>query len=272
MIIRLFCPRCAQEAKENIKNNIAFEVPVPVSTLSDDGKYEVHCKRGHRSKVILDNIKFELLFEMGLNAIIDGYYRESISAFSSALEKYYEFYWHVVMNHNKISKDKINDTWKPLSKYSERQIGAYSTAVILLKKSTPRLLNPNKEIKFRNRVIHDGYVPTEDESVSFGDRVMSIINEDLSDLRLITPDALKITYDEFSPYTSKENDNEVEGRVNILTAIDVRFPPKKNDLRIGGVKIQLDRIRRERSYGNMKFLSFSEFDKKYPDVDLPDFE
>ncbi|MDN5941775.1 MAG: hypothetical protein L0H94_07835 [Nitrospira sp.] len=41
---------------------------MPMSRPSDDGKYEVHCAAGHVSTVTVDNVKFELLFEMGLDA------------------------------------------------------------------------------------------------------------------------------------------------------------------------------------------------------------
>lgn len=75
MIVKLFCPRCAYEATKNFDGHAVLEVPVPLTRLSDDGEYEVHCGKGHKSTVILDNVKFELLFEMGLNAIVDGYPR-----------------------------------------------------------------------------------------------------------------------------------------------------------------------------------------------------
>ena len=184
MIVKLFCPICASEAAKEFNGYTVLEVPLPVSRLSDDGMYGICCAKGHKSKIILDNIKFELLFEIGLNAIVDGYPREAVSSFASALERFYEFYWRVAMCHLGIPNDQIEVIWKSLSKYSERQIGAYSTAVNLLTKASPMLLNPNKEVPFRNNVIHNGYVPTEEEAISFGDVVMKLINNDLDKLRM----------------------------------------------------------------------------------------
>lgn len=92
MIVRLFCPYCAYEASKLKKNAVMIDVPVPVAQLADDGRYEITCEKEHRSVVILNNIKFELLFEIGLNATVDGYYREVVSSFASALERFYEFY------------------------------------------------------------------------------------------------------------------------------------------------------------------------------------
>ena len=273
MIVKLLCPRCAYEASKNFDGYTVLEVPVPVSKLSDDGRYEVHCEKGHVSAVILDNVKFELLFELGLNAIIDGYPREAVSSFASALERFYEFYWRVVMCHFDLPSDQVNSTWKPLSKLSERQVGAYSTASILLTKRAPILLNPNKEVPFRNSVIHSGYVPTEKEAISFGDVVMQLISNDLSELRSHAAEALQAIYKEASPKDSAappdDDDSVIVGCVNILTAIDVRYPPKANDKRAGGVADQFQRIIGNRQPNRMELLSEEEMKKRFPGRKMP---
>ncbi|MFA4917282.1 MAG: hypothetical protein WC560_11520 [Syntrophales bacterium] len=273
MIVKLFCPRCAYEASKNFEGHTVLDIPVPVSRLTDNGQYEVHCGKGHVSAVILDNVKLELLFEMGLNAIIDGYPREAVSSFASSLERFYTFYWHVVMRHFGIPIDQADATWKPLSKLSERQVGAYSTAVNLLTKCAPKLLSPNKQVPFRNKVIHNGYVPTEEEAISFGDVVMGLINNDLSILRLHAADALESVYKEFSPkdYDAEPNgdDSIIVGCVNVLTAIDARHPPKGDDKRVGGVADQFQRIIAERQPTSMQLLSEEEMKKIFPEKELP---
>ena len=251
MIVRLFCPKCTYEASKHFDGQTEIEVPVPVSRLSDNGQYEIHCGKGHVSTVVLDNVKFELLFEMGLNAIVDGYPREAVSSFASALERFYEFYWRVAMHHFDMSKEHIEKAWKPLSKLSERQIGAYSTATTLLTKEAPSLLNPNKHVPFRNKVIHNGYVPTEEEAISFGDTVKQLIDDDLDKLRQLAADSLESVYQELSPR-------------NILTAIDVRHPPKSSDKRFGSVSGQFQRIIEDRQPIRMQMLSEEEMKKRFP--------
>jgi hypothetical protein len=279
MIVKLFCPKCVYEKSKGFDGHATLEVPVPLTRLSDNGEYEVECGKGHISTVILDNVKFELLFEIGLNAIIDGYPREAVSSFASALERFYEFYWRVVMRHHGIDKSDIDSSWKPLSKQSERQMGAYVTAATLLTKNIPNLLNTNKEVPFRNKVIHNGYVPTTEEAIIFGDVVMELINNDLEQLRLITKSALEATYKEQSPrdYESSEeeddgDDTNIVGCVNILTAIDVRHPPKGKDKRVGSVKDQFNRINDERQPTRMQMLSTEEMKKRFPDREFPETE
>ncbi len=270
MIVRLFCPQCALDASKNLKGRIDIEVPVPISQLADDGIYEVKCGKGHIGSVILDNIKFELLFEMGLNALVDGYPRETVSSFTSSLERFYEFYWRVAMNHMGVSAIDSEQAWKPLSKMSERQLGAYVTASLLLTKSKPNLLNPNNQVPFRNSVIHNGYVPKNQEAVDFGNSVMTLITEGLTELRELDSEALNTVFKEMSPrdYDSEVSDDEsgeLVGCVNILTAIDVRNPPKEGDKRVGDVSSQIDRIIYERQPMRMQLLTVEEMQKEHPE-------
>ena len=190
MIVRLFCPVCAHEVANKRLSHASIEVPVPVSRIVDDGRYEVRCDAGHVSTVFLDNLKFELLFDMGLNALIDGYPREAVSSFASALERFYEFYWRVAMRHLSVPSDELVTAWKAVAKQSERQLGMYITAHLLLTRRTSVLLNPNTEVRLRNNVIHNGYVPKHKEAVSFGDSVMNVMNQSLDELRNIAPEAL----------------------------------------------------------------------------------
>ena len=243
---------------------------MPVARLSDDGKYEVHCAAGHVSMVTVDNVKFELLFEMGLNALVDGYPREAVSSFASALERFYEFYWHTVAAFHSIPKEQADAAWRAVAKQSERQLGMYITAGLLLTKQCPTLLNPNQEVKFRNNVIHSGYIPTTDEATAFGDVVMQLINDSLATLRTLTPEALMATYECLSPADRKEpksepaeivwnDDEDHTGTINILTAVDVRHPATgEDDLRRGGVAHQFKRILRDREPHRLTVLDEDE--------------
>jgi hypothetical protein len=269
MIVRLFCPECALAATKKLPY-AEIGVPVPVARVADDGRYEVRCQAGHVKTVFLDNLKFELLFEMGLNALIDGYPREAVSSFASSLERYYEFYWNVVMTHLAVPEEEAAKAWKTVSKQSERQLGMYVTAYLLLMKEAPALLNPNSEVRFRNDVIHGGYIPSYDEAVAFGNSVMKLINQALDELRSAASDALTSTYKRLSPRPKDESkEDELQGVVNVLTAVDVRYPPKEAELRVGNVENHFERILRDREPHRMQLLSEDELRKRRPDVEVP---
>lgn len=165
-------------------------------------------------------------------------------------------------------QEAVAEAWKALSRQSERQLGAYISASLLLFKECPSLPN-NKQIEFRNSVIHKGYIPTVDEAANFGDHVMALINGDLERLRRVAPESLKRAYEALLPKgreESKENGDEVTGAVNILTPADVMTPPKSpEDTRQGNVLNQLARIIREREPRKLVLLSKEEMKRRYPE-------
>lgn len=272
MILRLFCPKCAyvaaKEMHEKGFSRITIDVPMPVSHPTDDGRYEVRCAAGHVSTVTVDNLKFELLFEMGLNALVDGYPRDAVSSFASALERFYEFYWRVATVFHSIPQDQADFVWKVAAKQSERQLGMFVTASLLMTKQCPALLNSDREVKFRNDVIHGGYVPTAAEAISFGDVAMRLINDSLAKLRTLAPDALITTYERLSPASKRDestsevtwnDDEDHTGVVNITTAVDVRHPvTTEDDSRRGGVEDQFRRILRDREPHRQTLLDENE--------------
>lgn len=265
MIVRLFCPHCAHAVSKSLVDYAEIDVPLPMSRLSDDGVYEVVCGHGHKSRVALRNLKFELLFEMGVNAIVDGYTREAVSSFSAALERYFEFYWRVAQAHLSLSEDVVGAAWRVLSNQSERQLGAYVSASIALTKEPPRLLNSNKEVPFRNNVIHKGYIPLDEEAIDFGEVVMSLINEGLGTLRRACPDALKAVYENLLPKVIETSPDEIVGGINILTAVDVMNPPAAGDERGTNLKSHFPRVLGERQPRHMTLLSDKEMARRFPE-------
>jgi hypothetical protein len=273
MIVRLFCPKCAYEAAQRRLPQTAIDVPVPMAKLSDDGRYSVHCDAGHVTTVTLDNVKFELLFEPGVNELVDGYPRAAVESFASALERFQEFFVRVVMVHFSVPATEVDAAWKSVSKQSERQLGAYIASSLMLTKSRPPLLNPNTEVRFRNQVIHDGYVPTHDEAVAFGDAVMALINPALDVLRTTAGEALLATYRATSPratapVTDANDLANFTGVVNFITTIDVRNQPKEDERRCG-VASQFARIRRGRQPHRMYLLTTEEMRKLHPERFTP---
>jgi hypothetical protein len=264
MIVRLFCPKCAYAVSKKLVDYAEIDVYSPMSRLSDSGKYQVACGHGHTSTVVLNNLKFELLFEMGINAIVDGYAREAVSSFSAALERFYEFYWRVALTHLSIPEEKLAAAWKVLSRQSERQLGAYVSASLALTKEPPRLLSPNKEVEFRNNVIHKGYVPMDEEATEFGDAVMVLITEELEKLRRIAPKALESVYKGLLPKNEETSEDEIVGGVNILTAIDVMNPPKPGDQRGTTLSSHFARVLSEREPRRMALLSKEEMVRRFP--------
>ena len=89
MKLPVTCSQCMQDdiSSSNIIGTVEFR---------DNGRYEITCPKGHTSITLLQQQKFELLFDIGAYAIVDGYYREAVSSFTSSLERFYEFFIKVL--------------------------------------------------------------------------------------------------------------------------------------------------------------------------------
>lgn len=272
----MFCPKCAYEKSKALVDRITIEVPVPISELSEKGMYNVRCMAGHHTEVTLDNLKFELLFELGVNAIVDGYFREAVASFTTSLERFYEFYYWATLLHLGVSKPNIEASWKPMANSSERQLGAYIASAMILTGEKPEILSSNSEVPFRNRVVHKGYLPDKEQAIKFGNRVLFLSRKGLDELRQVCPTAIGAAYEYMSPKEldpqaiDDEDDDSITGCVNVLTTLDVRYPAANNDVRAGSVENQFERILRERELHSMEILTEKEAQNRFPDLDLPD--
>lgn len=156
----------------------------------DDGKYELTCSHGHKVTTVLQQQKFEVLFDIGAHAILDGYYRESVSSFAASLERFYEFSIRVFLSKASGSDNLFKTCWKSVSSQSERQLGAF----IFLWASTfnvpPAVLSLPK-VAFRNDVVHKGKIPTKEEAIAFGDSILNVLRPNMLALREQLPDSVQ---------------------------------------------------------------------------------
>ena len=185
MKIRIECNKCQLEGTPHLKTYSYHE-------LSDNGLYKICCDVGHESIVFIQNHKFDILFESGILALIDGYSREAVSSIASSLERFYEFYLKVICLKRGVYYDKIIASWKKIAPQSERQFGAYIFVYLLENKNCPKTLS-DKFVKFRNKVIHKGYIPSDDEVIKYAKNVGEIISSEYLKLENNTQDLKQYT-------------------------------------------------------------------------------
>ncbi|WP_122388859.1 hypothetical protein [Pseudomonas syringae group genomosp. 3] len=183
MQIYLTCPDCLDEQARHEKSSEPPDyegtqkrlTPYPVQ-LTNEVSYEVKCVFGHSSAVLINIPKHEILFEIGVHSVIDGYYREAITSFAASLERFYEFASRAIALNYQLPDKEENSCWKEISVQSERQLGAYIYLYAIHFKARPRILTPS-QVQLRNSSVHKGHIPTRDEAVSFGEEVLLIISE-----------------------------------------------------------------------------------------------
>ncbi|HBM2998761.1 TPA: hypothetical protein PCK48_004845 [Klebsiella quasipneumoniae] len=175
MKFHVYCSECSSQDSET-------ECLPSKLEIKNDWSYEFTCPNGHANILDLMNQKFEILFEIGAHAIIDGYYREAVSSFTSALERFYEFFIKTICLSKDIELESFINTWKEISSQSERQLGAFIFLYFTELKEKPLLLS-KKSVSFRNDVIHKGLIPDQKQAIQYGQEVMVIINTILNRLR-----------------------------------------------------------------------------------------
>lgn len=177
------CMKCFQE----------FGMPTDEFALvefRDDGKYKLKCSNGHEATTILQQQKFEVLFDIGAHAILDGYYRESVSSFAASLERFYEFSIRTFLSKASGSDQLFKTCWKSVSSQSERQLGAFIFLWASNFNALPALLNSSK-VSFRNDVVHKGKIPTKEEAIAFGDAVLNVLRPNMLALNEHLPDSVQ---------------------------------------------------------------------------------
>lgn len=175
-----------------------------LAELTDDGLLASTCSAGHSTFTALQEQKHELLFDLAVMAMIDGYPREAVTGYAAALERFYEFATRVIATKQGISQDAFDTTYKSLSKLSERQLGGFMVAYLLESKSAPQSILNSKPIRpegqswqqrtwteFRNNVVHNGYLPSSQESIAYGSLVYDHIIQLTQWLISRCPDALQ---------------------------------------------------------------------------------
>jgi len=190
MKVRFWCTKCAAEG---IESSWVGEQPIGDTIL-----YKFTCPHGHVTEAFAGGFKFETLFEIGLNALRNGFYREAASTFATALERFYEYSILAFLipkfsptdsgTFDNEALTRFEKLWKTPLKFSERQLGAFCAlyfnefgeAPQLLDEFSAKALKPTPTIiknptNFRNRVVHEGYIPGYDETFEYGEIVSKYI-------------------------------------------------------------------------------------------------
>lgn len=178
-IIKMRLPLCCSSC---VDAGLSVDDSTVLAPANNSSIYRLTCTRGHSTIVVVSEKRYEQLFEIGLCAILDDYYREAVSTFAASLERFYEFATTVFATHAGVSPIAFDKAWKTMSSQSERQLGAFVAAYLMSERVAPAILDQNA-IKIRNDVVHRGSIPTREDALSFGDEVLNVIRPTLARLR-----------------------------------------------------------------------------------------
>ena len=187
----------------------------------DDGRYEIKCSFGHETTTVLQQQKFEILFDIGAHAILDGYYREAVSSFTSSLERFYEFALRVFLEKDSKSDDLFQSCWKKVASQSERQLGAFVFLWASNFNEAPELLS-NSEVSFRNDVIHKGKIPTRTQAIRYGDSILSVLRPKMLAIREKFPQEVsKVTFYHLRDCRSDVDNGKTVSTMGVSTIVSL---------------------------------------------------
>jgi hypothetical protein len=221
MRLPLVCSKCMAE-------DVATARPIAVVTFCDDGYYEVSCPKGHTSVTILQQQKFEVLFDIGAYALVDGYYREAVSSFTSSFERFYEFFIRASLLEKGRDEKVINESWKYIANQSERQYGAFIFLYTTEFGKSPLLPN-NKRTEFRNDVIHKGKIPTRCEAIDYGQATLDIIRPILHEVKEKYPNGVDKTIMLHLANSYKKAGVQPAATMSISTIVSLSFNDPNHD-------------------------------------------
>jgi hypothetical protein len=162
------CTRCARPQQGLPNRTFAF------IEYHDSAVYRVACSEGHETVLILQEQKCEVLFQIGAQATIDGYYREAIVSFTASMERFQEFAIRCLLDEAEVAEAVVSEAWRKVLNQTERQLGAFIFLWVDRFKALPPLLR-NDDAGFRNAVVHKGRIPTREEAVSYGGRILDVV-------------------------------------------------------------------------------------------------
>lgn len=185
-MIKFYIPCLVCQQKTGIPNFVFKQ-----EALNDEFCFLTTCSKGHKSITVLQNERFQLLFDMACNAYLNGDYKDSIANAASAVERFREYFIKVVMldpftesqesyyqHYNKFLK-----TWKEVDNLTERQTGGFLMLYFCAFQALPpKYLNSNTD-GFRNKVVHKGHLPKQDKTLEYLEKCYMYILEIIELLR-----------------------------------------------------------------------------------------
>jgi hypothetical protein len=231
MKVEFPCPRCRSELAPEVKAMTDHPTPKLVGEVLNGGIVRAKCKASHELTVVMSDPLFDLMFELAALALVDGHYREAVLGIATSLERFYEFCIRIVAHRQRVQAEAFKEAWKHV-KRAERQFGAFVLCYLL---DTKRPFDA-KSIEackgLRNRTTHEGYIPTREEAMTFGNTALVEMHRILNDLFPgakekgldAAPDLLPVIEALVAEQSAQLEGEPAHGSLGRITLVNARSP------------------------------------------------
>ena len=201
--------------------------------LRDDGIYTVEWDKSRSTTTILNNPKFSLLAEMSVEAFCDSYYGEALLTCASALDAYFDFHIEVLNRAAGAQKEDVETLLKLTSKQAERRLGAFLAVEVSLGKRQPIYIK-NSMVELRNKVVHQGYLPSRDEALGYIQHITDFIVPRFADLHAVHGKTISKLFFEkaakLPPSTNSKFSHSTLHWIMVVETLAFPQPGRANDL------------------------------------------
>jgi hypothetical protein len=90
-----------------------------IADYFDDGIAYIECSMGHKTVMMIQSQKFEMLLDFGATALLEGFTLEACASFSTALERFYEFGLRVAFVSRSMSDALFDGMFSEMVRQSE---------------------------------------------------------------------------------------------------------------------------------------------------------
>lgn len=153
--------------------------------VDDAGYYEITCRNGHQQRYVQLMPKWELLFDASLYALQHTDYHSAVTHASTSQDAFYAFCIAVVLRAAGVS-DQERERVRAKTKLAERRLGAMHLAYAMTKK-TAFSHDSQKRTELRNRVVHDGYLPTRKKAFDYVEGTYNALTDAMVALKATFP-------------------------------------------------------------------------------------
>lgn len=169
-VFAVTCNRCPTTTlSSGVQHSVVMGTPYREGPL-----YSLRCSAGHEVLVQLGNPKHEILFQMAAYSLLDGNYRDAVSTFGSSLEEFWEFCFQAI-------SASLGVRPLPVPRVRGAHKARFEKSWLDVMQTEPPVL-ASEEYEIRNRVMHEGYVPTEEEALDFGNKVLVLVSRAMQTL------------------------------------------------------------------------------------------
>jgi hypothetical protein len=173
--------------------------------MHESGYVKAQCKLGHAPVLGVQEPKFVLLFDIGACAYLDGYYRAAVGTMNTAIERACELFVQVVSETRGTPVGAFDRFWAGVKNRSEAQIGAFLLAYLyehgiacgFFAKEISVHGKRASITSFRNRVVHQGYIPSQAEAYAFGESAHHWLTELSVTLQAAHPESVRRIQEEY---------------------------------------------------------------------------